>query len=108
MRRLLDWFNQKFFLKCSELVVSEKVYKRIHAGASRAAARPTWISSVPRGPISAPICAILVTWRAAGIGSPATGCLMPTSPPRRISPALDFLGDVPWEADEAAKLWYPG
>jgi glutathione S-transferase len=30
----------------------------------------------------------------------------PTSPRRRIFPCADYLGDVPWDEDGAAKAWY--
>src|ERR1700738_139203 len=89
VRRLFDCFSQKFFHEVTNWLVTERSISD-SCPASRAAAGPTWISCMRRGSISAPTCAILVTWRATGIGSPETGCRMPTSPPRRISPARIF------------------
>ena len=99
VRRLVDWFGQKFFGEVTNWLVTEKVYKRFMPR-ERAAARRTWTSCAPRAPISAPICAISAIWRRTGIGWPATGCPMPILPPRRIFPVADFLGDVPWDENE--------
>jgi glutathione S-transferase len=69
VRRLLDWFNQKFFAEVSDWSVSEKIYKRF-LPADRGGGAPDL--SAPRVPISAIICAISATWSGGGTGSPAS------------------------------------
>ena len=71
VRRLMSWFNDKFFEEVSGPLVMERVYKRyIPAGA--AAARPTPRRCVPRTATSDTIWPISAGWSAPATGWPAT------------------------------------
>jgi len=48
-----------------------------------------------------------IGWLARrGIFSAGDRSVTRTWSPRRICPAIDYLGDVPWNEDDAAKAWY--
>lgn len=100
-RRLVAWFDDKFFQEVTTHLYGEKVMKRIARGgapdsgalsAGRANLAPhldyiAWLSDRR-------------TWLAGdhfSVADIAAGA--------HIS-VLDFLGDVPWERFEGAKLWY--
>ncbi len=100
-RRLLSWFEHKFAQEVSELLLEEKVVKRISrrgqpdSGALRAARHNIryhldyvgWLSERR-------------SWLAGGELSVAD-----ISAAAHLS-CLDYLGDVPWEDFPAAKDWY--
>ncbi|MGY4366898.1 hypothetical protein ACVW1A_002963 [Bradyrhizobium sp. LB1.3] len=56
------------------------------------------------------MCAIIwpisAGWRRRVISSPATGSVTRISPAAAHLSAIDYLGDVPWSEDDAAKAWY--
>ena len=58
MRRLLDWFNVKFFEEVTNWLVTEKVYKRLRLGQQRRRRAGHGRCCAPRAPISALTCAI--------------------------------------------------
>ncbi len=66
VRRLMAWFNEKFFEEASNPLVTERIYKRL------AGDRLTYADLAAAAHLS----------------------------------AIDYLGDVPWSEDDAAKAWY--
>ncbi|MCX7900206.1 MAG: glutathione S-transferase family protein [Methylocystis sp.] len=101
-RRLVDWFNVKFFNEVTNWLVSEKVYKRFSpqgGGPNMDALR------VARNNIRHHLKYIgyLTHSRNWLAGRQLTYADFAAA--AHISCA-DYLGDVPWEVDEAAKLWY--
>ncbi len=72
VRRLLHWFNAKFFHEVSELVLNEKAYKRVFPEAFPGMRRTPTPSVRPRR-ISAITCNMWrISWRG-GTGLPAIG-----------------------------------
>ena len=105
VRRLLSWFNDKFFRKSPGPLVTERIYKRFMA-TKMAAARRTTDQSVRPRPMSAIICNISAGWsktRNFLAGERLTYADLAAA--AHLS-AIDYLGDVPWNEDEAAKAWY--
>jgi glutathione S-transferase len=100
-RRLVDWFNSKFFEEVTNWLVTEKVYKRFGCGGApdmdvvrvaRANIRPHmryigYLTSARR-------------WLAGDRLSYADFAAA-----AHISCA-DYLGDAPWDESEPAKFWY--
>ncbi len=84
----------------------EPVRREDDAPVRRRRAARTRRRFAPAMPTCRIISIISAIWSSGGAGSPATISRSPTSPRRRISRALDYLGDVPWEAHEPAKEWY--
>ena len=105
VRRLMSWFNDKFFEEASGPLVMERVYKR-YIPAGRAAARPIPKRCGRRAATLSTIWAISAgsfarrDWLA---GDRLTYADL--SAAAHLS-AVDYLGDVPWNEDETAKAWY--
>ncbi|MFT0859606.1 glutathione S-transferase family protein [Ancylobacter sp. G4_0304] len=105
VRRLSAWFNDKFFAEVSEPLVREKVYKRY---------MPRELGGGP------PDMAVIRAARSnIRYHLQYIGWLLKTRnwlAGERLSYAdlaaaahiscVDYLGDVPWEEDEGAKIWY--
>lgn len=100
VRRLLDWFNVKFYEEVTVHLVQEKIYKRFSGGAPdtgaiRAARANMRYHLRYIGYLSA-----TRNWLA---GSELTYADLAAA--AHLSCA-DYLSDVPWEEDEMAKTWY--
>jgi glutathione S-transferase len=102
VRRLLDWFNMKFFDEVVDYLVTERIYKL----------------QMPRGspPDTAAIRAARanVRWHLQYIGHLMSArawlagdrlSLADLAAAAQLS-SIDYLGEVPWEEDQAAKDWY--
>lgn len=102
-RRLVDWFNGKFFEEVTNWLVTEKVYKRF---ASAGGGAPDMdLLRVARANLRPHLRYIgyltgLRKWLAGDSLSYADFAAA-----AHISCA-DYLGDVPWDEDEGAKHWY--
>lgn len=105
VRRLVEWFNSKFFQEVTGYFVHEKVYKR-HMSAGQGGGPPD-MDCIRAG------CANIVThlryigWLTAKrnwlAGDSLT--LADLAAAAHLSCA-DYLGDVPWAESENAKNWY--
>jgi glutathione S-transferase len=100
VRRLLAWFNDKFFVEVSRPIVEEKIYKRFSGG------------SPEMGPIRAARANIRSHLRYIGYLIRSRNWLAgddlsyaDLAAAAHLS-VVDFCGDVPWEEDEEAKGWY--
>ena len=105
VRRLTSWFNDKFFAEVTGPLVHERIYKR-HMPASRAAGRPTPRRSVRRAHnIRYHLAYIgwLVRTRNWLAGDRLSYADLAAAAQLSVA---DYLGDVPWNEDEAAKNWY--
>ncbi|MCC3246629.1 glutathione S-transferase family protein [Methylocystis sp. WRRC1] len=101
-RRLVDWFNVKFFDEVTGWLVKEKVYKRF---SPQGGAPDMDVLRVARANIRHHMRYIgyLTSTRNWLAGDRLTYADFAAA--AHISCA-DYLGDAPWDEDEAAKHWY--
>ncbi len=105
VRRLASWFNDKFHAEVSGLLVSERVFKR-HMTKEQGGGPPdTEAMRAARHNIRYHLAYIgwLVRTRDWLAGDRLS--LADLAAAAHLS-AADYLGDVPWTEDEAAKNWY--
>ncbi|PWB82466.1 MAG: glutathione S-transferase [Methylocystaceae bacterium] len=104
-RRLMDWFNGKFFDEVTNWLVTEKVYKRFLAPEIGGGAPDMDAVRVARANIRAHMRYIgyLTGVRKWLAGDALTYADFAAA--AHIS-CVDYLGDVPWNEDETAKHWY--
>jgi glutathione S-transferase len=105
VRRLASWFNDKFHAEVSGPLVSERVFKR-HMTLEQGGGPPdTEAMRAARHNIRYHLAYIgwLVRTRDWLAGEKLS--LADLAAAAHLS-AVDYLGEVPWTADEAAKNWY--
>ena len=105
MRRLASWFNDKFFAEVSGPLVTERVYKR-HMPAEQGGGPPdTDAMRAARHNIRYHLAYIgwLVRTRDWLAGDRLSYADLAAAAHLSV---VDYLGDVPWNEDEAAKNWY--
>jgi len=105
VRRLLDWFNGKFFAEVSNFLVTEKVYKRFMTSDNGGGAPNMDAVRAARANIRYHMSYIgwLTAKRNWLAGDQMTYADLAAA--AHLSCA-DFLGDVPWSEDDTAKEWY--
>jgi glutathione S-transferase len=105
VRRLMSWFNDKFFEEVSGPVVMERIYKR-HIPSGRGGGPPdTDVLRAARSNIRYHLKYIgwlshMRDWLA---GDNLTYADLAAAAHLSVA---DYLGDVPWDEDETAKAWY--
>jgi glutathione S-transferase len=105
VRRLLDWFNVKFFDEVSSHLVHEKVYKRFMKNGDGGGAPDASAIRAARSNVRYHLRYIgyLIRQRRWLAGEEMTYADLAAA--AHLS-SVDFLGDAPWEEDESAKEWY--
>jgi glutathione S-transferase len=105
VRRLLDWFNVKFYGEVSNWLVTEKVYKRFMRPEQGGGGPQMELVRAARTNIRYHLRYIgyLVSQRNWLAGDTLSYADLAAA--AHLS-SVDFLGDVPWSEDETAKLWY--
>ena len=105
VRRLASWFNDKFHAEVSGPLVNERVFKRHMTAQQGGGAPDTETLRAARHNIRYHLAYIgwLVRTRDWLAGDRLS--LADLAAAAHLS-AADYLGDVPWNADEAAKNWY--
>jgi glutathione S-transferase len=105
VRRLMSWFNDKFFEEASGPLVMERVYKRYIPAGSGGGAPDTEMLRAAKSNIKYHLAYVgwLVRARDWLAGDSLTYADL--SAAAHFS-AADYLGDVPWDEDETAKNWY--
>jgi glutathione S-transferase len=105
VRRLLEWFNLKFFAEVSQWLVNEKVYKRQMPMTQGGGAPDMELVRAARSNIRYHLRYIgwLTQSRNWLAGDRMTYADLAAA--AHLS-SVDFLGDVPWNEDDAAKHWY--
>ncbi len=73
VRRLMRWFNVKFFAEVEPIAGDGEDLQALHVGRSTAAAGRIWRRCAPRAPICAIICATSGISSAPATGSRASG-----------------------------------
>jgi glutathione S-transferase len=105
VRRLMSWFNDKFHAEVSGPLVTERAFKR-HMTAEQGGGPPdTAALRAARHNIRYHLAYIgwLVSTRDWLAGDRMTFADLAAA--AHIS-SVDYLGDVPWNEDEATKNWY--
>jgi glutathione S-transferase len=105
VRRLMSWFNDKFFEEVSAPLVNERIYKRYIPSGRGGGPPDTPTLRAARANIRYHLAYIgwLVRTRNWLAGDNLTYADLAAA--AHLS-AVDYLGDVPWNEDEAAKIWY--
>ena len=105
VRRLASWFNNKFFEEVSGPLVMERCYKRYIPHEQGGGSPDTDAIRAARTNIRYHLAYIgwLVRERDCLAGNQLS--LADLAAAAHLS-AVDYLGDVPWNEDEAAKIWY--
>ena len=105
VRRLASWFNDKFFAEVSGPLVNERFYKR-HMRIEQGGGPPdTDAIRAARTNVRYHLAYIgwLVRTRDWLAGERMTFADLAAAAHLSV---VDYLGDVPWKEDEAAKAWY--
>ncbi|MGZ5827837.1 MAG: glutathione S-transferase family protein [Xanthobacteraceae bacterium] len=105
VRRLMAWFNQKFALEVSDPLVEERIFKR-HMTSPQGGGPPDMnVIRAALANIRYHLAYIgwLVRTRDWLAGTRMTYADLAAA--AHLS-SIDYLGDVPWSEDEAAKVWY--
>jgi glutathione S-transferase len=105
VRRLLDWFHQKFFAEVTNWLVTEKIYKRFMPSAAGGGAPDMDLVRAARSNIRYHLRYIgyLIGHRNWLAGNRLSYADLAAA--AHLS-SVDFMGDVPWDEDETAKHWY--
>jgi glutathione S-transferase len=105
VRRLMSWFNDKFFAEASDPLVMERIYKRFMPANDGGGPPDTDTMRAAQRNIRYHLAYIgwLIRRRDWLAGDRLTYADL--SAAAHLS-AVDYLGDVPWHEDETAKAWY--
>jgi glutathione S-transferase len=105
VRRLMSWFHEKFFDEVSAILVMERIYKRsmtIEQGGG-----PPESSAIRVARHNIRYHLAYIGWMARTRNWLAGERLSYADLAAAAHLSLaDYLGDVPWNEDEQAKLWY--
>ncbi len=105
VRRLMAWFNEKFFEEVSGPLVTERIYKRFMSEGNGGGAPETDVIRAAR--VNVRYHLAYIGWLARTRNFLAGDRLSYADlvAAAHLS-AIDYLGDVPWSEDDAAKAWY--
>jgi len=105
VRRLMAWFNDKFFEEASGPLVTERIYKRFMSGEDGGGAPTTDVIRAAKTNVRYHLA--YIGWLAQRRNYLAGERLSyaDLAAAAHLS-AIDYLGDVPWIEDDAAKAWY--
>jgi glutathione S-transferase len=105
VRRLMSWFNDKFFAEVSGPLTLERVYKR-HIPLNAGGGSPeTEVLRAARSNIRYHMAYIGWLLRARDWLAGDRMTYADLAAAAHLS-AADYLGDVPWNEDDTAKNWY--
>ncbi len=105
VRRLISWFNDKFFAEVSEYLVQEKILKR-NLSATNGGGAPD-SGAIRAARVNVGYHLGYIGWLLKSRNWLATNRITyaDLAAAAHLS-AADYLGDVPWNEDESAKQWY--
>jgi glutathione S-transferase len=105
VRRLMAWFNEKFFEEVSGPLVTERIYKRF-MGEDNGGGSPA-MDVIRAATANVRYHLAYIGWLARTRNYLAGDRLTfaDLAAAAHLS-AIDYLGDVPWIEDDAAKAWY--
>ncbi len=105
VRRLLAWFNQKFAEEVSTPLVGERIFKRYMSGAQGGG--PPDMNAIRAALSNIRYHLAYIGWLVRTrdwLAGPRMSYADLAAAAHLSS--IDYLGDVPWNEDEAAKVWY--
>jgi glutathione S-transferase len=105
VRRLLDWFNLKFDAEITAPLVTEKVMKRFMSRDEGGG--PPEMSAIRAARSNVRYHLRYIAWLTAKrnwLAGPELS-YADLAAAAHLS-CVDYLGDVPWDEDEAARAWY--
>src|SRR6185437_14919382 len=105
VRRLTAWFNEKFFAEVSGPLVTERFYKR-HMRIEQGGGPPD-TDAIRAARINVRYHLAYIGWlvRTRNWLAGERMSFADLAAAAHLS-VVDYLGDVPWSEDEAAKSWY--
>jgi len=105
VRRLMSWFNDKFFAEVSGPLVAERILKR-HMTAAQGGGPPD-TDAIRAGKSNIRYHLAYIGWlvRTRDWLAGERMSYADLAAAAHLS-SIDYLGDVPWSEDEAAKNWY--
>jgi glutathione S-transferase len=105
VRRLMAWFNDKFFEEASNPLVTERIYKRFMSEDDGGGAPVAEVIRAAKANVRYHLA--YIGWLAQTRNFLAGDRLSyaDLAAAAHLS-AIDYLGDVPWIEDDAAKAWY--
>ncbi|MBN8967650.1 MAG: glutathione S-transferase family protein [Rhizobiales bacterium] len=105
VRRLMSWFNEKFYDEATGPLVTERIYKRHMSTEQGGGAPSTEVLRAAQSNTRYHLAYIgwLARTRNFLAGDRLTYADLAAA--AHLS-AIDYLGDVPWGEDAAAKAWY--
>jgi len=105
VRRLMAWFNEKFFEEASNPLVTERIYKRFMSEEDGGGSPSADVIRAAKANVRYHLAYIgwLARTRNYLAGERLTYADLAAA--AHLS-AIDYLGDVPWSEDDAAKAWY--
>jgi glutathione S-transferase len=105
VRRLMAWFNDKFFEEVSNPLVTERIYKRFISEENGGGAPSMDVIRAAKANVRYHLAYIgwLAQTRNFLAGDQLSFADLAAA--AHLS-AIDYLGDVPWTEDDAAKAWY--
>ncbi|QFR34126.1 glutathione S-transferase family protein [Ancylobacter sp. TS-1] len=105
VRRLSAWFNHKFFVEVTEPLVREKVYKRYTP--RELGGGPPDMATIRAARANIRYHLQYIGWllKARNWLAGERMTYADLAAAAHIS-SVDYLGDVPWDEDEGAKIWY--
>ena len=105
VRRLMAWFNEKFYEEASNPLVTERIYKRFMSEDDGGGAPAAEVMRAAKANVRYHLAYIgwLAKTRNYLAGDQLTYADLAAA--AHLS-AIDYLGDVPWIEDDAAKAWY--
>lgn len=105
VRRLMSWFNDKFFAEVSEPLVTERVYRRRMPKEAGGGPPDTAAMRAARANIRYHLAYIgwLVSNRDWLAGERMSYADLAAAAHLSV---VDYLGDVPWNENEAVRQWY--
>jgi len=105
VRRLMSWFNDKFYDEVSGPLVTERVYKRFMTAEQGGGAPSTEVMRAARSNLRYHLAYIGWLARTRNFLAGERPTYADLAAAAHLS-AIDYLGDVPWGEDDAAKAWY--
>jgi glutathione S-transferase len=105
VRRLMAWFNEKFFEEATQPLVTERIYKRFMSGENGGGAPAADVIRAAKTNVRYHLAYIgwLAQRRNFLAGDRLTYADLAAAAHLSV---IDYLGDVPWIEDDAAKIWY--